>query len=267
MILEWQWYKDLKTSHLFKYLLLTANFKEVKYRGLTLKHGQLVTHLKELSENTGLSLQSVRTSLGKLETSGDINKISTNKYTLITICSYDVYIALEEDDKKVVTFVQQTTNKQTTKKTLQLSEKERYSRSNNEYKNKNENNSLKLNSKFDRYNESPPTLQEVIDFFLQYKQSLEDAQHCYKDFDGWNWKSKIGRCFIPDWKEQAKRFYFKKEQEMAINIAKALKANSVTSPKLIIKKPKSPKIIIEKKSTSCLLRAGSFWGTGVSHTP
>ena len=39
---EWEWYSDSNTKTVFLHLLLEANFKPTKYRGVELEAGQLV---------------------------------------------------------------------------------------------------------------------------------------------------------------------------------------------------------------------------------
>jgi hypothetical protein len=68
----------------------------------------------ELAHQTGLSLQKTRTCLDRLIECGCINKKSTNKYTLITICKYSDYQDLPEENNKQITNKQQTNNKQIT---------------------------------------------------------------------------------------------------------------------------------------------------------
>lgn len=103
---EWQWYKDSNTKSLFIDLLLDANWQESKSGFLTIKRGQVLTSLKRMQERTGLSYQEIRTSLNKLEKSGEINKQTTNKYSIITINKYNDY----QDINKQLTNKQQTTN-------------------------------------------------------------------------------------------------------------------------------------------------------------
>lgn len=105
-LLTWQWYKDSNTLHLFVDLLLEANYEDSKVGFETIKRGQCLTSLKRINENTGLTYQQIRTSLTKLEKSGEINKQTTNRYSIITINNYDDY----QDVNKQTTNKQQTNN-------------------------------------------------------------------------------------------------------------------------------------------------------------
>ena len=105
-LLNWQWYKDSNTLHLFIDLLLDANYEDSKVGFQIIKRGQCLTSLKRMHENTGLTYQQIRTSLSKLEKSGEINKQTTNRYSIITINKYNDYQELN----KQITNKQQTNN-------------------------------------------------------------------------------------------------------------------------------------------------------------
>ena len=105
-LLNWQWYKDSNTLHLFIDLLLDANYEDSKFGFQIIKRGQCLTSLKRIHENTGLTFQQIRTSLDKLQKSGEINKQTTNRYSIITINKYDEY----QDINKQTTSKQQTDN-------------------------------------------------------------------------------------------------------------------------------------------------------------
>lgn len=90
-ILDWEWYKDTHTVHLFIHLLISANHEPKKWRGITIARGQLVTGRKALSQATGIPEQSIRTSLARLKSTNEVTSKSTNKYTIYTIVNYDKY--------------------------------------------------------------------------------------------------------------------------------------------------------------------------------
>ena len=103
---EWQWYQDSSTLHLFIDLLLDANYDDSMVGLQEVKRGQCLTSLKRISQRTGLTYQQIRTSLSKLEKTQEINKQTTNRYSIITINKYDEY----QDINKQLTSKQQTTN-------------------------------------------------------------------------------------------------------------------------------------------------------------
>ncbi len=109
-ILEWEWYDHYPTYRLFTHLLLRANYKPSKYRGFEIPVGALVVGGSALSDQTGLSPQQIRTALKNLEKTGEINKQSTNKFTIIIINNWLKYQGKSDD----LTSKQQSINKQKT---------------------------------------------------------------------------------------------------------------------------------------------------------
>lgn len=123
-MLRWEWFSDVNTTHLFIYLLLSANWEDKKWQGQIIKRGQVVTGLKNLSTSAGLSIQQTRTSLKKLVSTNEITIKSTNKYSVITIEKYGDYQRKNEDSNNQITNEQQSNNKQitTTKELKELKE-------------------------------------------------------------------------------------------------------------------------------------------------
>ena len=108
--LDWEWYDDINTKVLFIHLLLKANYKDNKWKGITIKRGQHLTGRFSLAKETGLSEQSVRTSLGRLISTNEITKHSTHTYTIITINNYDKYQVSNQQDNQVLTKCQPSAN-------------------------------------------------------------------------------------------------------------------------------------------------------------
>ncbi|MCP4354671.1 MAG: hypothetical protein GY793_03360 [Proteobacteria bacterium] len=109
-IVDWEWYDDINMSRLFIHLLLKANFQDARWKGVLVKKGSLITSLDSLSQQTGLSIQNVRTCLTRLKKSKEITIKTTSKFRIITVVSYDLY----QSDNKQVTGKQQATNNQVT---------------------------------------------------------------------------------------------------------------------------------------------------------
>lgn len=77
-------------------LLLMANWTDSVWQGMTIKRGQLVTGRKALAVQTGLSEQTVRTSLNRLKSTNEITIASTNKFSVITIVNYGKFQDISE---------------------------------------------------------------------------------------------------------------------------------------------------------------------------
>ena len=99
-IKEWEWYKDSQVVHLFYHLIVSANDKDKKWKDFNIRRGEFVTSVRNISEETGIPVISVRRKLEILEKSGAISRKTTNKFTLITICKYDSYQSTEQTSEQ-----------------------------------------------------------------------------------------------------------------------------------------------------------------------
>ncbi|MBQ2290206.1 MAG: hypothetical protein II249_06025 [Bacteroidaceae bacterium] len=156
-MIDWEWFSKPEMVQLFIFLLLRASVKEAKWQGLVIKRGQLVTSVASISTATKLTAQKIRTCLQRLEDSGQIERKTTNKFTIITICNYESYQDKQDDDQqannKQITNKQQTTNKQITT-----------------YKQYNNNNNITIDSNID------PTEQEFERFWDIYDKKVGNKQ-------------------------------------------------------------------------------------------
>ncbi len=99
--LEWEWYGKSEMVHLFLHLLLKANSEDKRWQGMVIKRGQLVTSYDSLHTQTGLSVRTIRTCISRLIETGEVERESTNKFSIITICNYESYQGVEiENDKQ-----------------------------------------------------------------------------------------------------------------------------------------------------------------------
>lgn len=128
-LLNWEWYNKSEYVHLFLHILIKANFEDKKWHGIEVKKGQLVTSIKHLSLETGISERSIRTILNKLKTTSELTIKTTNRFSVITIEKYSKYQCDEEKTTSKTTNKaspkRQTTDKQlTTTKEVKKEEKE-----------------------------------------------------------------------------------------------------------------------------------------------
>lgn len=110
-IVDWEWYTDVNTKALFLHLILLANHDDKKWRGETVKRGELVTSYGNLASQTGLTFQQVRTCLKRLQSTNDITIKTTNKNTLIMVVKYDFY---QSDEQTEIERINKQTNNQIT---------------------------------------------------------------------------------------------------------------------------------------------------------
>lgn len=119
--LDWEWYDDINVCRLFLHLLLKANYKDKKWRGVIIKRGSFITSLGNLSKETGLSIQQVRSSLTKLKSTHEITKQSTSHYTVVTVKNYNEYQAINTPTNKQATNQQQLLKKDKKEKNIYMS--------------------------------------------------------------------------------------------------------------------------------------------------
>lgn len=90
-MMRWRWYKNGPVMRLFIHLLFKANVTDGNFEDITVKRGQLVTSIHQLSTQTGLTDKQVRTALEHLKRTNEVASTSSNRYTLITLQNYDAY--------------------------------------------------------------------------------------------------------------------------------------------------------------------------------
>lgn len=111
----WEWYGVPEVVAIWVHILVSANMKELKWKGITIPRGSFVTSMSKLSRETGLSVQQVRTCIDRLKSTSEITIKSTNKWTIVTVCKYDDYQLCEQNSQQAVQHAaQQSINKQAT---------------------------------------------------------------------------------------------------------------------------------------------------------
>lgn len=135
-MMEWEWYTDVNTCHLFRHLILKANHKDKSWRGTLIKRGQLITSRDKLAEETGLSPQQIRTALNKLKSTSNITSHATNRFTLIEVLNYSVFQGSDDDEQPASQPASQPTSNQppnqqiTTNKNVKKGKNEKNKRNN-----------------------------------------------------------------------------------------------------------------------------------------
>ena len=129
-LLEWEWYDDINATRVLIHLLLSVNYEDKKWKGILVPAGSLVFSYDSLSRKVNLSVQQLRTSLKKIESSGEITRKATSKYQVVSLVKWDKLQSskpdINKEDNKELTDEQQGSNKQstTTKETNNKTTKE-----------------------------------------------------------------------------------------------------------------------------------------------
>ena len=170
---NWGWYRDSKMVHMLIHLMLTAQYQDSDYMGIKLKRGQLVTGRKKLSEETGLTEREVRTTIKRLENDQQIKIETTNKYSIVTLCNYEVWQGTKNKNDQQTT--SKTPNKRPTDDHIQI--------------NKEDNNKEKEDT-----NVSKKELEQMFETFRQkyksyggkvrgFEVELKDLKNKHKDWE------------------------------------------------------------------------------------
>lgn len=118
-LVEWEWYKDSATLHLWIHLLLKVSREPARYKGEQIPPGSYITSYKRLSQEIGLSVRTIRTSLNHLKSTGEVTIKVRSKFSIITIEKWALFQWCDSDaDKQVDKQVdkQPTSNRQATDK-------------------------------------------------------------------------------------------------------------------------------------------------------
>ena len=102
-ILTWEWYDDPYTKALFIHLLLTVNWTDVKWHGMTIHRGERVTSYSKLADELKVSPTTIKRCIKKLRDTHVIHTNSTKNWTLITVENYEKYQAVGHEMTQQVT--------------------------------------------------------------------------------------------------------------------------------------------------------------------
>lgn len=184
-LIEWGWYSDSVVKDVFLHILMTANFKPGTYQGYDLKPGQAIIGRKRMSIELGFSEQQIRTALKKLESTGEITLLPTNRFTIATVENWGIYQCDDMDsqptDNQQITNGQPTDSQQSTNNQPHLK---------NEKKNKKDKNEKKAR------NIIPPTREMVASYITENSYSV-DADHFVDFYESKGWM--IGKGKMKDW--------------------------------------------------------------------
>lgn len=176
----WEWYKNPNTAFLFIHLLLSANFTDTRFMGKKIRRGQMVTSLHSLSEETGLTIQEVKTALKHLISTNEITNVSTSQYRIITVVKYNEYQTATNE----ATNDQQTTNKRLT----------------NDQQHHNKGNNVNKGIKREIETFTPPSLDEVKKY-VEEINGIIDPEHFFDYYEVRDWCLKDGRK-MSNWKAE-----------------------------------------------------------------
>ncbi len=195
---DWEWYSEPVVKDVFLHLLITASWEDSRYKGHEIKAGQTIITVSGLANELGVSTRQVRTAIEKLESTGEITRKTTNRFTVVTVENWSFYQADYDDGDKQMANKSQTDDKQMTngwqtddKRTLYKEYKKTRIQENN--------NSARTRvshgdgvSKFVK-----PTLQEVKAYCIERGNDV-DPERFINHYESNGWM--VGRNKMKDWR-------------------------------------------------------------------
>ena len=187
--IDWEWFSDYKTAHLWTYLLCRAQWEDTRWRGILIRRGQLLESLPNIALKTGMTVRSVRTALNHLKSTGEVTDEVTGFGRLITIVKYEEYQGQDFKDDRL---------------SDRLSDREPTGyrqgsdREPTAYKEVKE---VKKNKK-NKEERVAPTLEEIKSFVKEEKLTIDPARF-FNFYEGQDWKTASGYP-IKDWRSKAR---------------------------------------------------------------
>jgi hypothetical protein len=182
-ILNWEWYNDPNTFRVFLHLILKANHKEKRYKGMELSVGSVVTSREILAIETGLSVQKIRTCLERLKTTSEITIKTNTQGTVIQVVKYKDYQIVTNE----ITEEQPTNNQQITTNNKEKKERSIF---------------------------IPPTFNEILEYCMQNQLDVD----CHKFLNFYHSKGwMVGKNKMKDWKAAIRNWAKPKNEDMIID--------------------------------------------------
>ena len=199
---DWEWYSEPVVKDVFLHLLITASWEDSRYKGHEIKAGQTIITVSGLASELGVSTRQVRTAIEKLESTGEITRKTTNRFTVVTVENWSLYQADYDDDDKQMTNKRQTDDKRTLYK---------------EYKKtriqENNNSACARVSHGDGVSKfTKPTLQEVKAYCIERKNDVDPERFIdFYESNGWM----VGKNKMKDWRAAVRNWERNKASKSA----------------------------------------------------
>ena len=190
-LIDWEWFTDVNTAHLWTYILLRVNYEPSRFRGIEIKRGEMLESIGTIAKRTGLSVKSVRTALKHLESTGEVACQRARYGMRISVLKYAIY-----QDVQTETGTQNgTPSVYEVAKSGQLSGNEVAT-----YKESKEYKELKKERR--ERGASAPTLDEIKSFVKEEKLTIDPVRF-FNFYESQDWKTSSGYP-IKDWKAKAR---------------------------------------------------------------
>jgi len=86
---DWEWWDDHNATRLLIYLLVSVNYEQKKWKGITIEPGSLITSYDKLAYACGMTSKQVRGAMQKLENSGETARKRARDGQLVTLVKWE----------------------------------------------------------------------------------------------------------------------------------------------------------------------------------
>ena len=236
-ILKWEWWSDINTFRLFMYMLLEAFWKDGSYKGKIISRGSFPSSIAELSRETNLTENEIRTAIKHLKSTGEITSKSHSKFTVFTVKNYDLYQSDNEQNNEQstgeitsksqsineqITSKSQTDNKQITGTNIDninniYTEKEDKKERKEEYIPPLSPSQGEVDTKQKRKQFVPPTVEEVRSYCVDRGNDV-DADKFVDFYESKGWY--VGKNKMKDWKAAVRTWENKRNENHGLDSQK-----------------------------------------------
>ena len=150
-----------------------------------MERGQVVTTVAEISKQTGLSRQQIRTAISKLISTSEVTTSKDGKYTVFTVKNYADYQAINQNSNQRATNEQPLSNHFSNTKKVRSKEYTPYNPPQGDE-------GVPVSKRF-----VPPTPEEVNAYCRERNNGIDGSEFCdFYTSKGW----KVGKNPMKDWK-------------------------------------------------------------------
>lgn len=146
-LLSWEWFEDSKTLQVWIYILLRVQYEDTRWRGIQIRRGQMLESLAGIAENTGMSVQSVRTAISHLKSTHEITCQSTRYGMLINVIKWADF---QGQTDLINTEINTESNKESTRNQQRIKKEKKVKKKEERVKREDDSSSF-----------SPPSLSEI----------------------------------------------------------------------------------------------------------
>ena len=185
---KWRYYHNPMARGLWIYILLEANWADQYSKdGVLVPRGSFIRSLRTMSEETELSINTVRYWLKKFEENGEITtQQTTHRYTMINVVNYGKYQDYEPNNHTLTdTLTDTPTDTLTDTDITRLTRITRITREGTK-------------------GFVPPTLDEVIAFAREIGYPQYKAEKFFRNYSAKKWKA--GNSRLTNWQEKLREW-------------------------------------------------------------